>query len=319
MSDTVLKVENVSSRLLTADQGLKDFLSTKLRFRPKNYFHNAAYIKKKWDGWKYFFNAKSGIFLTGLLPEVQAVLRFRKKEYVMVDNRQTPAWAYESIGQDFLNNWLPEDFDPIELHDYQPDLVNKLMKYGRGIIKAPCGAGKTFIMISAMKCLPPKTPTLFLTKNAQLVHQNYTDMKRWGVENLGRWYGPYKEPNYVMCATIHKNTFESLAKLLPKFKALIVDEVHEAMSDIPVEAYKKMVNAIYRVGISATPFKYNKKKIDDCHKWLIKGHFGPIFMTDTTESGVFDEHSNMKKHIHGGRTFRSRHWINSLNNTNFFR
>jgi superfamily II DNA or RNA helicase len=132
---------------------------------------------------------------------------------------------------------------------------------------------------------PPKTPTLFLTKNKGLVHQNWKEMKEWGVENLGRWYGGYKEPNYVMCGTVHKATFDSLDKLLPKFKAIIVDEVHDCMSAVPLKAYKKMNKAIYRIGISATPFKYNKKKVDDCHKWLVKGHFGPIFKTSTTASG----------------------------------
>jgi superfamily II DNA or RNA helicase len=287
MHDTVLKVENVVSRLMSTDQKLKELLSEKLRFRPKNYWHNPTYKGNggKWDGWKYFFDAKSGAFLTGILPEVQAVLRVKNKEYVLSDNRKTPTWAYESIGDDFLNQWLPDGFDPVELHDFQPDLVNKAIQYGRGIIKAPTGAGKTFILISLLKCLPPKTPTLFLTKNAGLVHQNWKEMKLWGVENLGRWYDKYKEPNYVMCATVHTKTFESLAKLLPKFKAVIVDEVHDCMSAVPIKAYKKMTNAIYRIGISATPFKYNKKKIDEVHKWLVKGHFGPIFKTDTTETG----------------------------------
>lgn len=285
MNDIVLKVENVTSRLLSTDQKLKDVLSDKLRFRPPNFYHNVAYVKKKWDGWKYFFDAKSGAFLTGLLPEIQAALRFKNKEYILIDNRDKPTWAYESIDDNFLNEWLPDDVDPIKLHDFQPDLVNQAIKYGRGVIKAPPGSGKTFVLISMLKCLPPKTPTLFLSKNAQLVHQNYLEMKKWGVNDLGRWYDKYKEPNYIMCATIHKQTFESLAKLLPKFKALFVDEVHEAMSDVPIRAYKKMLKTIYRFGISATPFKYHKKQINDCHKWLVKGHFGPIFKTTTTESG----------------------------------
>jgi superfamily II DNA or RNA helicase len=75
-------------------------------------------------------------------------------------------WAYESIGHDFLNV-APRRVRSIELHDFQPDLVNMAIQYGRGVIKAPTGAGKTFVLISILKCLPPKTPTLFLTKNAQ--------------------------------------------------------------------------------------------------------------------------------------------------------
>lgn len=283
---TVLQAENVFSRLVTTDSDLTDVLHQKLRFRPKNYWHNAAYKRKKWDGYKDFFDKKSGRFMTGLLPEVRAALRVLKKPYTFIDDRNNVGWKHDSINDQFLNDWLPPDFDPITLRDFQFDLVNMCLKYNRGIVQAPTGSGKTFILISVLKSLPPKTPTLFITKNAQLVHQNWQQMKEWGVEGLGRWYGGYKEANYVMCCTNHKNTFESIKKLLPKFKVLLVDEVHDCTSDVPIRAYKKMINASTRLGFSATPFKWNKKKIDECHKYLVKGHFGPVFKTNTTSSGL---------------------------------
>jgi superfamily II DNA or RNA helicase len=285
MSEITLQISNTNSRILTTDSELKTFLSEKLRFRPKNYWHSQAYKKKQWDGWKYFFNEKNGLFLTGILPEVNLVLNKLKKDYKIVDNRELFKWNQESINKDFLKPWWPAGFESFELHDYQPDLVNQCIKYNRGIVQAPTGSGKTFILISILKCLPPKTPALFLTKNAQLVHQNYEEMKLWGVENLGRWYDKYKEPNYVMCVTNHKKSFSSIEKLLPKFKVLIVDEVHDCMSDVPISAYRKMNKACVRIGISATAFKWNKKKIEDVHKWNLKGFFGPIFKTSTTENG----------------------------------
>ena len=286
MNDIVIQIENVNSRLVTTDENLKDFLAKKLRFRPKNYWHNSAYKRKLWDGWKYFFNAKNGIFLTGILPEIKLALNKLGKEYSVLDNRGSVEWTHQSIDRNFLESCLPKGLKPFELHDYQPDYVNQCMKYNRGIVQAPTGSGKTFVLISLLKCLPPKTPTLFLTKNAQLVHQNYEEMKLWGVENLGRWYDKYKEPNYVMCVTNHVNTFKSIEKLLPKFKVLIVDEAHDCMSDVPVSAYRKMKSACVRIGISATAFKWDKKKIDNVHKWHLKGHFGPILKTTTTESGI---------------------------------
>jgi superfamily II DNA or RNA helicase/intein/homing endonuclease len=636
MNDTVIQIENVNSRLVTTDKAIKDFLAQKLRFRPKNYWHSSAYKRKQWDGWKYFFNAKNGVFLTGILPEVKLALNKLGKEYSVIDHRGTVEWAHQNIDQNFLEPWWPKGMTAFELHDYQPDYVNQCIKYNRGIVQAPTGchragqeilmfdgrfkkvekikvgdklmgmdssprrvlslirntgqmyrivptkgesfivnedhilslvrtndgtkkngkifdvsvrdwllwsktkkhthklfrvgvdfeqnrksfdalkidpyflgvllgdgsflgtpnitttdkgivqeikkqakfyglnvkqraskdkcpqyalvrgkkysfgknggsnilinrlrffklwgkkcdnkfvpqaykvstrenrlailaglldtdgclqknyfeitlksrqlahdvvylsksvglaayvkicrkksqngtegvyhrvtisgdtdcipcrikykkatsrkqkkdvlrtgfsveklgfenyygfsldgdkryllsdftvthnSGKTFILISLLKCLPPKTPTLFLTKNAQLVHQNYEEMKLWGVENLGRWYDKYKEPNYVMCVTNHVNTFASIEKLLPKFKVLIVDEVHDCMSDVPVSAYKQMKSACVRIGISATAFKWDKKKIDNVHKWHLKGNFGPILKTTTTESG----------------------------------
>ena len=282
---TYLQVENVSSRVVSTDKDICRILHESLRFRPKNYWHSELYKKKRWDGWKDFFNKKSGKFPTGLLPEVRGALKALKKPYTLVDHRKPIIWQRQSVDENFLNNWLPADKDPIILHDYQPDLVNNCIRYSRGIVQAPTAAGKTFILVSLLKCLPPKTPTLFVTKNASLVHQNYEEMKEWGVENLGRWYGNYKEPNYVMCVTSHVQSFKSIEKLLPKFKVLFVDEVHDCVSDVPVAAYKKMKSCTVRIGFSATPFKWNKKKIDEVHKHTVKGNFGPRLKTSTVESG----------------------------------
>lgn len=39
-----------------------------------------------------------------------------------------------------------------------------------------------------------------------------------------------------------------------------------------------------RIGLSATPFKHGET--DKVHKFLVKGFFGPLFKTTTTETGV---------------------------------
>jgi len=283
---TILQIENVSSRVVTTDRQLIDVLHKKLRFRPKNFWHSDAYKKKRWDGWDNFFDPRSGKFLTGLLPEVRLLMHKLDKPFEILDHRSPIPWKQVTVDENFLNNWLPDGWDSLTLRDYQPDLAKKCMQYNRGIVQAPTAAGKTFILVSVLKCLPPKTPVLFFTKSASLVHQNYLEMQQWGVENLGRWYGKYKEPNYVMCVTCHQKSFDSVAKLLPKFKVLLVDEVHDCMSDVPVAAYRKMKSAAIRIGFSATPFKWNKKKIDLCHKYSVKGHFGPILRTSTVESGL---------------------------------
>ena len=286
MTDTILKIDNVNSYLITQNQEIKTLLANVLRFRPKDYWHNSAYKAKKWDGWKYFFDKKTGKFMTGLLPEVALALNKKGIEYTTIDQRNTFTWEINSIDENFLKGIAPEGEPDITLHDFQPDLVNQCIKYNRGIVQAPTSAGKTYILISLLKCLPPKTPVLFLTKNVNLVSQNYEEMLKWGVPNLGRWYDKYHEPNYVMCCTSHFKTFESIDKLLPKFKVLIVDEVHDCMTDVSIKAYKKMTSACVRIGISATAFKWDKKKISDVAKWNVKGNFGPILKTTTTESGV---------------------------------
>lgn len=289
----VIKAENLNSWLLTDDKELKYKFWKALRFADPNRFHNPAYQKKFWDGFVDFFNQKSGMFLSGLMPEVMAGMkRLGKTNYKMVDNRGKINWKIKSIDKDFLAPFTPKsvlerDGKPVELHDYQVDYVNQAIKFNRGIITAPTGAGKTYILISILKCLPPGTKVLFLTKNKGLVHQNWLEMKEWGIPNLGRWYGTSKktkEINDVMCAVIHPATFHNLKDIMDDFEVVIVDEVHECMAPVAIGAYRKLNNAGARFGISATPFKYAGK--DKIQMFNLKGFFGGVFRTTTTESGT---------------------------------
>lgn len=283
MSDYVLRLHNDYSWLQTHDQDLLNRLWYALRVPARNYFMSTAYKQKRWDGMVEFFKKTSGMFLTGLLPEIMAGLRMMKKPYSIIDNRTKISWAQTSIDNQFLNQCLPAGFDPITLHDYQVDYVHQAFKFNRGLICAPTGSGKTYIMISVLKSLPPGTKVLFMTKASSLVDQNYKEMTTWGVKNLGRYYGGYKEPADVMCITSHKDTFLGIKDMLPQFQVLIVDEVHECMSDVPLAAYRRMKNAGIRLGFSATPIKFGGT--DQEQKWTVKGYFGPIFKTTTTESG----------------------------------
>lgn len=293
---TSLLIQNTYSWLNTDDIKLKSSLWNALRFLDRNYYHSAAYKRGFWDGYKEFFNKNSGMFLTGLLPEVLAALKIKKVQYQVVDERNSIRWQFTEIDKHFLNNQgVPEGLNPEHsiLYDYQVDFVNQAIKYNRGIIKAPTGAGKSLLALSIIKCLPPKTSVLFMTKNSGLVDQTYQELKLWGVPDLGRYYGTkHKELNRIMCITSHIKTFESIKKLLPLFQVLMVDEVHECMSDVPIKAYKSLKNASVRFGISATPFKFTKQNAkgkEDCkdkvHKHSVKGYFGAVFKTRTTESG----------------------------------
>jgi superfamily II DNA or RNA helicase len=280
----IIKIENAHSWLISDDDKLRARLHASLRVRPKNYWHSTAYKRKIWDGWVDFFNKKSGKFLTGLLPEVSAAMRVLNAPYTVDDTRKPQSWLQKTITADFLTPWTPQGEPPRSLYDYQMDYVHQAVKFGRGLITSPTGSGKTMILISLMKILPPKTPILFMAKGSSLVHQNYEEMLKWGLQDVGRYYGKFKEPNYITCCTIHPDTLKGIQKLLPKFKVLIVDEVHEAMSDVPVKAYLAMTSATHRYGFSATPFKFGGK--DKEHKFKVKGHFGGVFKTTTTASGI---------------------------------
>ncbi len=284
-----LNIDNNYSQLITADEKIKNRLWESLRFRQRGYFFTRLYRQKLWDGCVDFFHKSKGIFLTGLLPEVQFALNHWQIPYQIKDNRENFEFTQQSIDVNFLNKWLPKGHEPITLEDYQVDLVNQSLKHKRGIITAPTASGKTFCLISIMKCLPPNTPTLFLANTTDLVYQNYEEMIKWGLENVGRFDGEAHEANMITCATIQ--SIHHLDKVLHKFKALFVDEVHLMTSTRCTKAYKKLTGCSVRLCMSATPFKFQVKKKDKIEKedkvqrYTVKGWFGPAFETDAAKTG----------------------------------
>lgn len=288
MSEVVIKCQNCYSWLFTKNEELKTNLWKALRFREKNYIHSRLYKQRLWDGFTDYFKKETGRFLTGLLPDIELALKFWKIDYKIIDERNVVKFRYDNIDKNFLNQWLPKGADPLELYDYQVDFVNNAIKYNRGIVLSPTSSGKTEVMISILKALPQNCPTLILANKTSLVAQNYERMAEWGFENIGRVYGSGKdehfEPNVFTCATIQ--SIHKIEPLLPKFKALIVDEIHDMMSKVPKNTYNKMKMCSVRVAVSATAFKFGGK--DKSQKYSVKGYFGPIFETksDAAEKGI---------------------------------
>lgn len=284
----ILKIANDYSFFLSDNLTVKHDLWDRLRFRDKNYFHNRAFKMRKWDGYIQFFAMETGKFLTGLLPEVCAVLRHHKIDYTIEDARQVSPFRIGEIDDQFLNQWLPklslngDPMKPITLYDYQVELVNQVIKHRRGVIYAPTSAGKTNIMLGILKALPPNTPTLVLQNRVSLAQQNYDEIKNWGFDNVGSLWGGSVNPNVITVASVQ--SIDKIEKLLPKIRVLIVDEIHDMMSNLPKAVYRRMKGADIRVAVSATPFKFGGT--DNVQKFHVRGFFGPILKVKSTETGI---------------------------------
>ena len=279
MEETVLRLQNCYSWLYCSRQDVLSVLHEKMRFRERGYFHSRLYKQKLWDGYTEFFSKKTGRFLTGLLPEVKAALAHLGVEYRILDERCEFEFASSEIGEDFLGGG-------VELHDYQVDLTNALIRNRRGVICAPTASGKTFIMVSIIKALPEGCPTLVLANKKSLVEQNYEEIVKWGFKNVGRLYGKYKDPGVITCATVQ--SLHKMESLLDKIKVLVVDEIHENMSKEPKKYFNKMKSCSVRAAVSATPFKFGGK--DMCQKWMVKGYFGPALKAKSAGGVLTTKH-----------------------------
>lgn len=274
----LLKISNDYSHFLTNELEIKYDLWDRLRFREKNYFHNRAYKMKKWDGYIDFFDKNTGKFLTGLLPEVSAYLRYKNVSYNVEDNRDTTEFSFKEVDSNFLNF----ENNPIDLRDYQVELINQVIKHKRGIIFAPTSAGKSLIMVGIIKAIKAGTPILVLQNRLSLAQQNYDELKRLNFPNVGNVWGGSVKPNVITVASVQ--SIAKVEKLLPKIKVLIVDEIHDMMSKLPKAVYRRLKAADVRVAVSATPFKFGGK--DNVQKFSVRGYFGPIFKVKSAAEGI---------------------------------
>lgn len=129
----------------------------------------------------------------------------------------------------------------------------------------------TMVMVCIIRAIKEGIPTLILQNRRGLAQQNYDELIRLGVKNVGTCWGGAIKPNIITVATVQ--SLAKIKKLLPYFKVLLVDEIHDMMSTQPKAVYKVMKNASVRIAMSATPFKYGGS--DKVQKYMVKGFFGP--------------------------------------------
>ena len=162
------------------------------------------------------------------------------------------------------------DGKPVELRDYQVELGNRALREMRGIVKAPTGSGKTILFSAVVKALSGCTPTLILFRNRSLVNQTYRTFQALNIPNVGRVHMDYFEPNIITCSTIQ--SIHHLEPLIPKIKALIIDECHEYTSNKSVRTIRIFKNTPMVLGFSATPLDRG----DKVRKYTLKSLIGPI-------------------------------------------
>ena len=160
----------------------------------------------------------------------------------------------------------------------------------------------TYIMLALIKCLPPNTPTLIIQNKKTLALQNYNELVKWNVPNVGKLFYPFNDNENIIVATIQ--SCEKIYDKLPNIKCVLVDEIHEMMASTAKQVYKRLINCPVRLAFSATPFKYGET--DNVQKYYTKGFFGTVFKIKSSETGVLTTKDLQKR----GRLSKSKcHFI----------
>lgn len=285
MSKNVTIANNaVTAKIIDGDKQAKLLASSALSYKVSGFEHMAMFKSGSWDGRSSFFDWATGTFPAGFVPLVHSALQ---KGGYTVRRVRNPLPA--PLGPEEF--WNIDGFGLDPMYDYQPEVVNKLLKYGQMIAQVATGGGKSRIARLAYARI--KRPTLFITTRGVLMYQMKEAVEGYGFKCGIIGDGELSanlEFNVAMVQTIIAHIKEPdgydsvekqdaqakrrarMLKFLEKIEFVILEEAHESSGNSYYDILRHCKNANYRLALTATPFM----KDDEEANMRLMGCSGPI-------------------------------------------
>lgn len=224
-----IHMKNVTSKIDNLDDNLKTIIFEKLSYEVGGFG-----IKKST---KYLYNPNTSMTYTGLIPHIINTLNLLNVKYKVNDLRDKPLPnANFKINTNF------------ESRDYQKEIIDRATS--REIIQAATGAGKTFIMAKLIEKFNVK-PVLIIAPKISLAKQIKKEFEKFFEISIGMLGGGYNQIKDITIST-PQSVDENLVK---SAKFILFDESHHLPSATIYSISNKALNAYYRVGVSATPWR----------------------------------------------------------------
>jgi superfamily II DNA or RNA helicase len=143
----------------------------------------------------------------------------------------------------------------ISLYPYQKQGIEKCLKRHRGILVAPCGAGKTVIALEITALRQQKT--LVLVHTLDLMKQWKSQAEEWlglNASLVGQGHRCLESPLVIATVQTLIRNKGLMAELNDQIGTLIIDECHHT----PATTFHKIVGQLrptYLYGFSATPMR----------------------------------------------------------------
>ncbi len=205
---------------------------------------------------------------------VQKVLNFCKSERIIVT--YTSDIREMEFDEPFIKGII---FQP-----HQIEAINAGLKYGRGIIKAATGTGKSIVLAGLMSAFSQEK-ILFLVHNKDLIKQIKEEyLKKFKIGPYGELSGSIKDPlTRIMVAT--DKTFANLLELDISlgnyFDILLIDETHHVNSlENKYGFIIQRLAAPVKIGVTATLPNSEEGKM------CLEALMGPILFELTMKEAV---------------------------------
>ena len=201
----------------------------------------------RWDGKVAFFQLGGSTYVN-LLPDIVPILAEYNYDVVVDDQRDyRTAFEFERVEKDSYSHitWPkghPAEGQPVEMRDYQIEVVNNFLENPQSLQEIATGAGKTIMTASLSQRVEQYGRSIVIVPNKSLVTQtekDYINMKL----DVGVFFGDRKEfgkthtictwqsLNSLLKATRNQQAPITIGEFLEDVVCVIVDEVHQAKAD----------------------------------------------------------------------------------------
>ena len=287
-----LEITTIYSHLIPVGQHaslpeLWEYLDTALSYDIQNAFFikassSKAYIRNMWDGKSHLFSVKTGRFLTGLLPYVQAAIQQYGIPCTVVDQR--PTYTKTKVGT----------LVGIEPRKYQREALDTLLVHKRGILWASPRAGKTLVELMLHHELG-LTPHLSICRSIDIANQTKAKFEQYlqgvgvgliadgkcdlqdvtiaTVQSIAAAYDQKYDlsKNEIVEVPLKVERKQAVRELVESAKIVWYDEAHHATSSTSKSILSsKIYSAEYIFGCSGTPYR------EDNTGLLLEGLLGTI-------------------------------------------
>lgn len=201
----------------------------------------------RWDGKVAFFQLGGSTYIN-LLPEILPYLDEQGYDIEVVDTREyRTTFEFAEVNEQSYSHikWPkghPKVGQPMELRDYQPEIINRFFANPQCVQEVATGAGKTVITAALADGVSTYGRTIVIVPNKSLVTQTEEDFINMQLD-VGVYFGDRKDYNrtHTICTwqslnNLLKNTKNdeadiTIGEFLEGVVAVIVDEVHMAKAD----------------------------------------------------------------------------------------
>ena len=244
-------------------------IANKFKFSVPYARYLPQYKLGRWDGKVGFF----GLGGNGYVNHLDKIIEYLHESGVEIeeidDRREKFDLTFTKIDKNYFSSksWPKGHLcegQPIELRDYQVDVINNFIKEPQSLQEVATGAGKTIITAALSSICEKFGRTLVIVPNKGLVTQTEEDYINVGLD-VGVYFGDRKELNrtHTICTWQSLNVLDKKAKsgesvftltdFLDGVKTVIIDEVHQAKAEVLKKLLTQHLrNAPVRWGLTGT-------------------------------------------------------------------